>query len=175
MWYDSTEITGDSVVMFTVEKEIDRILTIGKAFATTTYEDTTVLGRINQLSSKQMLLSILRDTVRSLTGVENALSIYFVSSDGKPSGVNRASGDSIRIDFSSNKPNRVAVLHETEGEYMPERFVGKRGSSFRLGNYERHIELRPKRVDFNLHWTPKEFDVVNIDTAKSTSNIRPKK
>ena len=157
LWNDSTEITGDSVVMFMKKKKIDRLFALGKSFATTTYEDTTVLGRINQLSSKSMLLTITDDTVRSLLGIDNALSIYFVSSDGKPSGVNRASGDSIRIDFAEKKPNRVVVIHETEGEYMPERYVGSRGSAFRLGNYERHIELRPTPNDFLLSWKPKEF------------------
>ncbi|MDP4218818.1 MAG: OstA-like protein [Bacteroidota bacterium] len=158
MWYDSTEIDGDSIVMYQKEKKLDHVIAFGHAFATDPYKDTTVSGRINQLSSQKMTLYVSRDTVRSLVAVDNALSIYFVSSDDKPSGFNRSSGDSLRIDFENNAPKRVAVLSGTEGEYWPERFVKDRGAAFRLGNYERHMDLRPRKEDLILAWTPKEFD-----------------
>lgn len=157
MWYDSTEINGDSIVMYQKEKKLDHVVAFGHAFATNPYPDSTVTGRMNQLSSQKMTLYIAKDTARSLMAVDNALSIYFISSDNKPSGFNRASGDSLRIDFENNSPKRVVVLSGTEGEYWPERFVKDRGAAFRLGNYERHFEMRPRKDDLILFWTPKEF------------------
>jgi lipopolysaccharide export system protein LptA len=157
LWNDSTEIDGDSVVMYQKNKKLDHVTSFGHAFASDPYKDSTVGGRINQLSSQKMTLFIVKDTVRSLLAVDNALSIYFISSDDKPSGFNRASGDSLRIDFVNNSPQRVVVLSGTEGEYWPERYVKDRGRAFRLGNYERHIELRPNKEDLLLSWTPKEF------------------
>ncbi|MEP7235862.1 MAG: OstA-like protein [Ignavibacteriota bacterium] len=157
IWYDSTEINGDSIVMFQKEKKIDRIITIGHAFATDPYKDSTVHERMNQLSSQEMTLYVVKDTVRKLLAVENALSIYFITSDNKPSGFNRSSGDSLRMDFRNNEVERVAVLSGTEGEFWPERFVKDRGKAFRLGNYERHWESRPRSEDLMLSWKPKEF------------------
>lgn len=150
VWYDSTELDCDSLVMKTVNKKIDKIHTFGKPFLTSPYEDTTVKERINQLSSQRMILTVTQDTVRNLLAIDNAISLYFVSSDGKPSGINRATGDSLRVDFEKNQPKGITVLHETEGEYIPERFVKHRGGAYRLSTFERHIELRPKREDFHI-------------------------
>jgi lipopolysaccharide export system protein LptA len=157
IWSDSTEIDGDSIVMYQKEKKLDHVIAFGHAFATDPYTDSTVHGRMSQLSSQKMTLFVKEDTVRSLLAVDNALSIYFISSDDKPSGFNRSSGDSLRIDFVHNSPNHIAVISGTEGEFWPERYVKDRGAAFRLGNYERHYELKPKKEDLLLSWTPKEF------------------
>ncbi|MEI8134188.1 MAG: OstA-like protein [bacterium] len=159
MWYDSTEIDGDSIVLYQKLRKVDHVVAFGHAFATDPYKDSTVHGRVNQLSSQKMILSVKQDTLRSLLAIDNALSIYFISSDDKPSGFNRSSGDSLRIDFVKNAPERVSVISGTEGEFWPERFVRDRGAAFRLGNYERHYELRPKQEDLLLSWKPKEFTV----------------
>lgn len=157
VWYDSTEMVCDSLLMLTVNKKIDRIFGYGKPMLTSPYEDSTVFGRVNQLSSQSMMLTVIKDTVRSLLAMNNALSLYFVSSDGKPSGINRASGDSLRVDFQKNRPERITVIRQTEGEYIPERFVKSRGKAFRLSNYERYYYQKPKREEFLLDWTPPVF------------------
>lgn len=150
VWYDSTELDCDSLIMQTRNKKIDKIFAFGKPFLTSPYEDPTVNDRVNQLSSQRMILTVTNDTVRNLLAIDNAISLYFVSSDNKPSGINRATGDSLRVDFEMNKPKGITVIHETEGEYIPERFVKHRGAAFRLSTYERHIELLPRREDFQF-------------------------
>jgi len=150
VWYDSTELDCDSLVMQTKNKKIDKIYTFGKPFLTSLYEDTTVKERVNQLSSQRMVLTVTNDTVRNLLAIDNAISLYFVSSDGKPSGINRATGDSLRVDFETNRPKGITVLSQTEGEYIPERFVKQRGAAYRLSTYERHSELHPRREDFHV-------------------------
>ncbi|MBS1903555.1 MAG: LPS export ABC transporter periplasmic protein LptC [Bacteroidetes bacterium] len=156
VWYDSTEINGDSIVMYEHNNKPERIVAYGHAFATTPYSDSVgTKDRTSQLSAQSMVLTIVRDTVRSLLAVDNALSIYFMSSEGKPNGLNRASGDSIRIDFEHNSPERIVVLSHTEQEFWPERYVGYRGAAFRLGNFERQYDLlHPRRAIFAPDWEP---------------------
>ena len=99
-----------------------------------------------------MMLIVTQDTARELFTMSNALSIYFMLSDEKPDGVNRASGDTIRMDFKEHKVVRIAVISGTEGEYFPERFVTGRAKAFRLTAYERHDNLRPHREEFVKPW-----------------------
>ncbi len=150
VWYDSTELDCDILIMKTRDKKIDKIFAFGKPFLTSPYEDPTVHDRVNQLSSQRMVLTVTQDTVRNLLAIDNAISLYFVSSENKPSGINRATGDSLRVDFEMNKPKGITVLSQTEGEYIPERFVKHRGAAFRLSTYERHVELLPRREDFQF-------------------------
>jgi hypothetical protein len=161
VWYDSTEINGDSIVLYQKNNKPQNIVAFGHAFATSPYTDSVgTQNRMSQLSSQSMILSIVRDTVRSLLAVDNALSIYFSSSSGKPDGLNRSSGDSLRIDFKHNQPDHVVVLSGVEGEYWPERYIGYRGSAFRLGNYERYYEtMHPKREEFFPAWQPKPISL----------------
>lgn len=165
IWYDSTEINGDSVVLYQHNNKPERIVAFGHAFATTPYSDSMgTAGRTTQLASQSMILSIEHDTVRSLLAVDNALSIYFMSSENKPNGLNRASGDSIRIDFEHNNPRRIVVLSNTEQEFWPERYIGYRGKAFRLGNFERYYDtMHPRRAAFDPDWEPRVVELRPTD------------
>ena len=152
VWNDSTEIDADSVAMLMKERHVSRVFAIGHAFATSPMDEFPNSGRVHQLQGDNMMLIVERDTVRQLFTMSDALSIYFLISDAKPDGVNRASGDTIRMDFQDKKVIRLAVISGTEGEYFPERFVTGRAKAFRLTAYERHDALRPKREEFVTPW-----------------------
>lgn len=168
VWNDSTEIDADSVAMVMRDRHIQRIYAVGHAFATSPLDEFPNSGRIHQLQGDSMMLVITRDTARQLYDLASALSIYFMVSDGKADGVNRASGDTIRMDFKGRSVEHLAVISGTEGEYFPERFVGRRAKSFRLSDYERHTQLRPQREEFVLPWElpaiPQPAPVLKRDT-----------
>jgi LptA/(LptD N-terminal domain) LPS transport protein len=152
IWNDSTEIDADSVAMLLKNRHINRIFAVGHAFATSPMEELPNSGRIDQLEGDEMMLIVEHDTAKQLYDCQSALSIYFLLSDAKPDGVNRASGDTIRFDFIDRKVTRLAIISGTEGEYFPERFVSGRGQAFRLTAYERHDALRPRRGEFVMPW-----------------------
>ena len=156
VWNDSTEIDADSVAMLMKEHHMNRLFAVGHAFSTSPMEELPNTGRVDQLEGENMMLIVEHDTAKQLYDMSNALSIYFMLSDDKPDGVNRASGDTIRMDFKEHKVIRLAVISGTEGEYFPERFVTGRAKAFRLTAYERHDNLRPRREEFVVPWDEKE-------------------
>ena len=167
LWSDSTEIDADSVAMLLKNRHINRIYGIGHAFATSPMEELPNSGRVDQLQGDEMMLVVDRDTARNLYDMSSALSIYFLLSQGKPDGVNRASGDTIRMDFKDRKVTRIAIISGTEGEYFPERFVSGRAVAFRLTAYERHDALRPTREEFVMPWGLPEMMQLQLQPAKS--------
>jgi len=152
LWNDSTEIDADSIAMRMKDRHIHRIYSLGHSFATSPMTEFPNSGRVDQLEGDNMVLLVEHDTARQLYDCGSALSIYFLLSDGKPDGINRASGDTIRMDFQDRKVVRIAVISGAEGEYFPERFVDGRAAAFRLSAYERHDTLRPHREEFVLPW-----------------------
>ncbi len=173
VWNDSTEIDADSVAMLMKDHHVKRVFAVGHAFATSPVDEFPNSGRMNQLEGESMMLVVEKDTARCLYDRSNALSIYFAVSDGKPDGVNRASGDTIRIDFKNKSVKRLAIISGTEGEYFPERFVGNRAAGFRLNDYERHVDLRPYRQEFVMPWLlppplPKSLDTKSVTGAGAT-------
>jgi lipopolysaccharide export system protein LptA len=152
IWNDSTEIDADSVAMLMKEHHINKIYGLGHAFATSPQDEFPNSGRVDQLEGETMLLMVRQDTARELYDMSNALAIYFILSDDKPDGLNRESGDTIRMDFKNKKVVRIAAISGTEGEFFPERFVKGRASAFRLTAYERHDNLRPHREEFVMPW-----------------------
>ncbi|HET6511061.1 MAG TPA: OstA-like protein [Candidatus Kapabacteria bacterium] len=155
MWYDSTEIVGDSIAIHLKDNRVERAFAFGRTFATSPLEIAPSSAndeRVNQMQGESMTLRVERDTLRDMLVANNALSMYFLLSDGKLDGVNRASGDSIRLDFAGRAVKRVTIISGTEGEYFPEAFVRGRGSAFRLTAYSREYRNRPRREEFVNRW-----------------------
>jgi lipopolysaccharide export system protein LptA len=176
LWYDSTEIVGDSIAILFTKKKIRQMNAIGRSFTTSPLEELPNSGRIQQLQGERTELRIDHDTIRSVLAVSNALSIYFLVQDGKPDGMNRSSGDSIRIDFKNKTVNRVVIISGTEGEFWPERFVSGRASAFRLASYERNMSLRPRREQFVVPGSILKPDGTATEVPKPTvPKSKPKK
>lgn len=155
LWYDSSEIVGDSIAMQLRDNHVERAWAIGRSF-TTTPIDFNIADpndeRIQQIQGERMMLTVERDTVRNMLVTNNALSIYFLVNDQRLDGMNRASGDSIRLDFAGRAVRRVAIISGTEGEYWPEVYIRGRGRAFRLTAFTRDLALRPRRPEFVYPW-----------------------
>ncbi len=155
MWYDSTEIVGDSIAIHMKNNRVQRAFSFGRAFTTSPIELATTEPndeRLHQLQGESMTLRVERETVQDMLVANNALSMYFLVNKNKLDGVNRASGDSIRLDFAGRTVKRVVVIAGTEGEYFPEAFVRGRGKAFRLNAYTREYANRPRRPEFVNRW-----------------------
>lgn len=155
MWYDSTEIVGDSIAIQLRDNRVECAYAFSRAFTTSPieYKNTNPNDeRLHQLQGESMTLRVEADTVKDMLVANNALSIYFLVNQDKLDGVNRASGDSIRLDFAGRAVKRVVVISGTEGEYWPEAYVRGRGKAFRLTAYTREFANRPRRPEFVNSW-----------------------
>jgi hypothetical protein len=167
LWNDSTEVDADSLAMLLDGRKLKQVNAVGHSFTTSPVEELPNSGRVNQMQGELMEMFLRQDSLRNILDVSNALSIYFLVDGVKPNGLNRASGDTIRIDFERKQVRRVTVISGTEGEFFPERYVKGRAQAFKLSGFERNMKLRPQRSEFTEAWfTPIPLPVTRDEVKK---------
>lgn len=135
VWYDSSQLTGDSIAIRLEERKVRTIDVLGNAMA---ISSTEVEERYDQLASTNLLFNIEQDTIRSVYAMDQAASMYFIFEDVQPDGVNRSSGDTIIIIFDRGKASRISIYGPSsgaEGEIIPESQVAGSEEKYRLDGF----------------------------------------
>jgi lipopolysaccharide export system protein LptA len=135
VWYDKSQLTGDTITVGLKERKLRTIDVDGNAFAVTEGDRP---ARYDQLAGARLFFDVLADTIRNVRSEGSASSIYFLSESGQPNGVNRASGDTIKIAFASGQVSRINVRGRrlrAEGEYFPEGLVAGQETGYRLEGF----------------------------------------
>ena len=118
VWYDSTQLHADSIVISLPQKRLNEIRAYGNAIAGSR-DDTLNPDRINQIMGDNVNVLIIQDTIRRITSYGNAKSLYFSATTESDEGAARNSSDSIIIDFDMGKVDTILWLGGIEGEYFP--------------------------------------------------------
>ncbi len=148
VWYEDSQLTGDTITVFLEEKKVRLIDVFGSAFAVSKSEAP---NRYDQLASQHLIFNIYQDTIRTVHAQESAASIYFLYDNERPDGVNRSSSDTIIIWFDKGKASRIGYYGPrtgTEGEIIPESEVGGKETVYRLSGfklYEREEKKEEKK------------------------------
>ena len=135
VWYDDSQLTGDTMAIQLVERKVRTIDVIGNAMA---ISSTDVEKRYDQLASTNLRFNVDQDTIRSVFAMDQAASMYFIFEDVQPDGVNRSSGDTIIILFNRGKASRISIYGPSsgaEGEIIPESQVAGSEERFRLDGF----------------------------------------
>jgi lipopolysaccharide export system protein LptA len=135
VWYEKSQLTGDSIVVGLLEKKLRSIDVTGNAFAVT---EGKVPQRYDQLAGIRLFFDVLRDTIRQVRSEGLASSIYYLYENDDPNGVNRASGDTIIVDFAAGDATNIALFGgraRVEGEYFPENLVAGQETLYRLEGF----------------------------------------
>lgn len=131
-WQGKNQATGDSILVFTANGEIDRIETIGSAFMFMR-NDTLY----NQISGKKVTCYVDSGKLTKIFVDGNALSVYFAEeerdSTATPSdtinyvGVNRSESSEMTIYVDeNNKPKRIILTPASSGTlYTPAQIGNK--------------------------------------------------
>jgi lipopolysaccharide export system protein LptA len=142
LWYDQTQVTGDSINLYMRARVLDRIHVMGNAFALSE-SDSAFAERYDQLSGETLGMQF-RDKRLSRIDVDvRATSLYFVYEDSAANGLNKTSGDRIVMRFADGKVETIHVYGGVEGQYFPEPLVRRKVEEYRLPGYQR-LDNRPR-------------------------------
>lgn len=147
IWYDSTQLSADSIIVNIPKQRLKRIEAYSHAFSASR-NDTLHYERADQLSGEAIFISVENDTLREVFAKGDAKSLYFLLKEKTPDGVARHSADSIRVTMENGKPEIIRWLGGVNGESFPEKMVDKKTKEYYLPAW--HWEtLKPKKRSFS--------------------------
>jgi len=157
VWYDETQVTGDSINVRMREGVLDQVFVLGHAFGVSR---TDSLGQVryDQLMGETMRLKFLNRQLRRLDVERRATSLYHVYDDTAANGANRTSGDNIVMHFEQGKVTSISIIGGVEGKYIPENLLKGRESNYHLPGFLWRND-RPRLGD-------REVKVIKAATAR---------
>jgi lipopolysaccharide export system protein LptA len=131
VWYQETQISGDSMNVYLVRRKLRRVDVMGNAGALSR-SDSLYPGRLDQIVGESMRLTF-GDTALSRIDVDvRAISLYHVYEDTLGNGLNKISGDRIVMHFTGGKVSKIRIVGGVEGQYVPENLAKDREKEYAL-------------------------------------------
>ena len=150
LWYDEegrseNQVSGDSVFLSVRDGKPEKVRVIGGALAVTE-ADSAAAGRYNQLSGQEIILYFGDERLDRIDVMTTATSLYYLFEEGKPNGLNRASGNEVSIRFRDGVVDTITLSENVEGKYVPENLVAGKELDFNLTGFRwRTDRPEPKR------------------------------
>jgi lipopolysaccharide export system protein LptA len=139
VWSKKSQITGDTIYLFTKNKKADRIKTMENSFIISEVEP----GVYNQIKSSRMDGFFKEGALDSVRAKGLAQSVYFLQDkDSAYTSVNKTSSDAIDINFQKGELYKVVFRSDLKGTVYP--IKQKQPSEMKLENFKWVIERRPK-------------------------------
>jgi len=140
MWYDLTQLSGDSLIIFLKGNKIDKVLV--RANALIISQNEPALTRYDQISGKDIDMSFADGDIRKVEVYENVLSVYNMYEDEKPNGLIKASSKDATMEFENKKVTTVRLYSDPKTDYYPENLILGKEKEFVLPRFKLY-EYRP--------------------------------
>lgn len=134
VWYQDTQVTGDSINVHLKNRKLDFVDVMGNAFAISR-GDSNFPDRYDQITGERMRMQFADKGLQQIDVETHAISLYHLYEDSLGNGLNRTSGDRILIQFEEGKVASIRVVGGVEGKYYPENLVGGKGNEFAIAGF----------------------------------------
>lgn len=148
VWYDNSELSGDTVKVFIKESRLEEVTANGNSLILS--ENKKFTGRIDQISGNNSGLKFLNGKLTLAESRGNVLSYYFSYEDEKPNGVIKASAKSLKMRFQDNLVAEVRLYGEPASEFHPEKEVRGNEKSYFLPKFKRYSGKPEKKLFIKL-------------------------
>ncbi len=130
LWYENTQVIGDTVKIYLNENEIELIDIVQNAFILS--QNKNYPNRYDQISGSDVKMYFY-DSDLERTEVEgNVLSIYYLYDKDEPNGLIKSSSDKAKIYFEESRIYDVRLYGSPASEYHPENLVEENELEFVL-------------------------------------------
>jgi hypothetical protein len=139
VWSKGSQITGDTIYLYTRNKKADRIKVFENSFLINELQP----GIYNQVKSTRLDAFFVNGALDSARAKGSAESIYFLQDeDSAYSGINQTTSDIVDVFFKENQLSKVVLRSSVKGTLWP--IKQKQPSEMRLPNFQWLETRRPK-------------------------------
>lgn len=148
VWYDSTQIKADSIVILIRNNNLQRIKTFNNAIAMVK-NDTVLTDRINQISGDSLFIDFEKSKPNRITAYNDAKSLYFLIEENEGSGAERKNTDKVVVEFEDGEIRFIHWVGTTTGEYYPEIMINNEPERYNLPLFKWRTDKPEKQnLDF---------------------------
>jgi hypothetical protein len=145
LWYENSQLTGDSVAIYLEDGEIKNLEVNDNAFMLS--QNDIYKQRFDQTSSDSVKLKFSSNRLQQADFEGKVQSIYFLFDEEKPNGAVKSTAHRALVLFENNEVNEVRLFGSPTSEYYPEVKVEGLERTFTLPKFVLY-ENRPHKEDF---------------------------
>jgi len=121
LWYENSQLTGDSITVYLEESEIKSLVVNSNAFMLS--QSKIYSERFDQTSSNNLQMYFEESNIKRAVFEGTVYSIYYMFEDEEPSGLTKSSAKAATILFIDNEVSEVRLYGSPTSEYHPENKV----------------------------------------------------
>ncbi len=144
LWYETSQLTGDSIIIHLEENKIIMLEVEGNAFLLSQNENYQ--QRFDQSSGSRVLIYFVDNKINRSEFYGTVYSIYNLFEEDEANGLTKSNSHSAVVYFEENQVSEVRLYGQPVSEYYPEPQVIGNERSFMLPRFN-FIENRPFKAD----------------------------
>lgn len=133
LWYNNTQLTGDSVTIFLQDSRISHMQIDRNAFVLS--QDSMYHNRFNQLSGNNVIAYFSDNQLTKTEVFGGVHSIYYLYEDSTRNGLTKSSSERATINFLDKRVSEVKLYGSPASDYYPEKLVHGNEKAFTLPHY----------------------------------------
>ncbi len=165
IWYENSQLTGDSVTIFLRDNKIKLLQVDTDAFILSHSEEFP--QRFDQISGRRVNINFDESGISSTEVEGSVYSIYYVYEDSLGNGLIKSSSQSAKINFVDKKVNSVKLYGSPNSEYYPEKMVEGNELSYLLPEYNFYTNRPTKKMLLKNY---SEFNSAITDKKENGNN-----
>ncbi len=134
IWYENSQLTGDSVSIFLKDNKINLLDVDRDAFILS--QNEKYKNRFDQMSGDRVVIHFGDEGIDETDVYGGVHSIYYMYEDNERNGLTKSSSQTAKILFEDKKVGTVKLYGTPTSEYYPEKKVEGNELSFTLPGFE---------------------------------------
>lgn len=156
LWYDNSQLTGDSITIYLDGSRIKNLDIDKNSFLLSQNKNFPL--RFDQEASDKIKIYFKENKISRSEFYSDSKSIYYLYDENEPNGLTKSSSESAAIIFLNSKVDEVRLYGSPVSEYYPENQVENNERTFTLPGYK-FIQDRPTKNSLLKYFdNRKKFD-----------------